>query len=254
MNSGRIPLVVANWKMNKTPKEAAAFMNEFLALLPEVPESVAMAIAPAYPSLERVGRLLSQSRVALSAQDVYSEPKGAFTGEVSAVMLKDLEVSMCLVGHSERRRERREEESDFARKIKRLLEYGISPVYCVGETLEEREAGETTQVLTRQMTCLDAFPEAPPAGLVLAYEPVWAIGTGRAATPEMAQEAHKTLRALLAARYGEAIAEAIRILYGGSVTPANSPELFQKPDIDGGLVGGASLIPKDFAAIAKAAG
>ncbi|MCC6131660.1 MAG: triose-phosphate isomerase [Acidobacteria bacterium] len=254
MNAKRAPLAIANWKMNKSPREAAAFLDEFLPRRSGFPEGVQVAIAPAFPALERVGRLLLHSGVLLGAQDVHTEAKGAHTGEVSAPMLKDLEVQLALVGHSERRRDRKEGESECGKKITRLLEAGIPAVYCVGETLEEREKGETDAVLTRQMTCFDAFPDGPPPGIVLAYEPVWAIGTGRAATPQMAQDAHRVLRGLLEKRYGAAHAEAIRILYGGSVTPANARELFSQPDIDGGLVGGASLVPKDFEAIVLAAG
>ncbi|KAA0252427.1 MAG: triose-phosphate isomerase [Acidobacteria bacterium] len=240
--------------MNKPPSEAAAWATEFLGLKPSLPEPVAVGVAPAYPALERVGRMLLHSGIALGAQDVSTEAKGAFTGEVSAAMLKDLGVAFAIVGHSERRRERGEDESDFSRKVKRLVETGISPLYCVGETLDERDAGEMERVLTKQMSCFDLFPDGPPPGLSLAYEPVWAIGTGRAATPEMAAAAHGFLRALLARRYGEPIASAVRILYGGSVTPANAPSLFAQEEIDGALVGGASLVPGDFAAIVKAAG
>jgi len=254
MNAGRIPLVVANWKMNKTAAEGAAFCEDFLARRGELPESVAVAVAPAFPALERVGRLLQRSGVTLAAQDVHTEPKGAFTGEVSAAMLADLGVAMVIVGHSERRRDRREEEVDFSRKMKRLVEASLAPLYCVGETLDERDGGETEAVLARQMTALDLFTGSLPPGFVLAYEPVWAIGTGRAATPEMAQDAHRYLRGLLAERFGAAVADAVRILYGGSVTPANARVLFTQDDIDGGLVGGASLVPADFAAIVKAAG
>lgn len=253
MNSGRIPYCVANWKMNKSPSEAAAFLTEFLALKPALPESVAVGVAPAFPALERCSRMLLHSGIGLGAQDVYTEAKGAFTGEVSASMLKDLDVAFALVGHSERRRERKEDETDFSRKIKRLLEAGIAPLYCVGETLDERDGGETERVLGRQMGCFDLFPDSPPAGLVVAYEPVWAIGTGRAATPEMAADAHRHIRSLLAQRYGEPVAAAIRILYGGSVTPANAATLFAKEEIDGALVGGASLVPADFAAVVRAA-
>ena len=254
MNSGRIPYVVANWKMNKTPSEAAAWAGEFLALRPSLPESVAIGVAPAFPAIERAGRLFLHSGIALGAQDVSAETKGAFTGEVSATMLKDLDVSFAIVGHSERRRERGEDESDFSRKIKRLVEVGIAPLYCVGETLDERDAGDMERVLTKQMACFDLFPDGPPPGLVVAYEPVWAIGTGRAATPEMAAAAHAFLRGLLSQRYGAPIAAALRILYGGSVTPANASTLFSQEEIDGALVGGASLVPGDFAAIVRAAG
>ncbi len=251
MKSVRPRLVVANWKMNKTPTEAAAWVAEFLPLAAGHPESTGVGVAPAFPALDRLSGAIAGTGIVLVAQDVFAEAKGAHTGEVSASMLKDLGVSSVLVGHSERRRDRHEAEAELARKIRRLLDVGISPLYCVGETLEERETGETERVLTKQMGCFDSFPEAP-AGLVLAYEPVWAIGTGRAATPQMAADAHRTLRALLAKTYGEVLAGATRILYGGSVTPANVVELFAQEEIDGGLVGGASLVPADFAALVRA--
>ena len=254
MNPRRTPLVVANWKMNKTPSEAAAFCDDFLSRLPALPESVELAIAPAFPALERVGRHLLPTRVKLAAQDVHVEPKGAHTGEVSVAMLADCGVAMVLVGHSERRRDRKETEADFSRKMKRLADAGLVPVYCVGETLEERDGGRTEAVLASQMAALDLFGDALPPGLVVAYEPVWAIGTGRAATPEMANDAHAFLRARLADRFGAEAASGVRILYGGSVTPANAKELFSREEIDGGLVGGASLVPTDFAALAVAAG
>ncbi len=167
-------------------------------------------------------------------------------------MLKDLGVMHALVGHSERRRLRAEGEAVLAKKMARLAEAGMAPVYCVGETLEEREAGRTEAILERQLTAFDGV-SAPPPGLVLAYEPVWAIGTGRAATPGMAAEAHAAIRALLAARWGAAAAQGLQILYGGSVTAANAASLFAETELDGGLVGGASLDPAGFAAIARAA-
>lgn len=254
MTSVRPRLVVANWKMNKTPREAGAFLDEFLALAPSLPEEVDVAIAPAFVALERVGRYLLPTRFRLAAQDVFTESKGAFTGEVSAGMLKDLAVSLTLVGHSERRRDRGEADSDLARKLKRLVEAGISPLYCVGETLDERDAGDTERVLARQMTVLDRFGGSPPPGLCLAYEPVWAIGTGRAASPRMASDAHAFLRSDLSNRYGGGAAESIRILYGGSVTPELAPELFAEEQIDGALVGGASLKVRELGEIVKAAG
>jgi len=254
MNPSRTPLVIANWKMNKTPSEAALFCDDFLSRLPALPESVDLAIAPAFPALERVGRHLLPTRVKLAAQDVHVEPKGAHTGEVSVAMLADVGVAMVLVGHSERRRDRKETEADFSRKMKRLADAGLAAVYCVGETLEERDGGRTEAVLAAQMGGLDLFGDALPPGFVLAYEPVWAIGTGRAATPEMAADAHAFLRARLADRFGATAAAGVRILYGGSVTPANARDLFGKEEIDGGLVGGASLVPADFAAHPVAAG
>jgi triosephosphate isomerase len=248
----RARLVIGNWKMNLVPSAADEFVATFRGELGSPPSRVGVALAPAFPALERTGRALSGSPVLLGAQDVHPEKEGAFTGEVSAGMLKDLGVVFCLVGHSERRRIRRETEADFARKMARLVEAGIAPVYCVGETLEEREAGATETVLARQLTAFDGL-SAPHPGLVLAYEPVWAIGTGRAATPQMAAEAHRVLRAGLSARWGAGVAGGLRILYGGSVTAGNSPALFAEEEIDGGLVGGASLDPKGLAAIVWAA-
>ena len=249
----RARLVLGNWKMHLAPREAAAYVDAFRKELPSVPAAVGVGLAPAFPALERVGRGIAGTRILLAAQDVHAEAKGAFTGEVSAAMLKDLGVTHVLVGHSERRRLRAEGEAVLAKKMVRLVEAGMSPVYCVGETLEEREGGRTQTILERQLTAFNGVP-APHPGLVLAYEPVWAIGTGRAATPEMAAEAHAAIRALLSTRWGAAAAQGLQILYGGSVTAANAASLFAKEELDGGLVGGASLDPAGFAAIARAAG
>jgi triosephosphate isomerase len=245
-------LVIGNWKMNLPPAAAEGFVAAFRAEVSSLSAAVGVSLVPAYPALERVGRALAGTPVLLGAQDVHTEKEGAFTGEVSAGMLKDLGVALCLVGHSERRRYRHETEAELRKKMVRLVEAGIAPVYCVGETLEEREAGKTGEVLARQLTAFDGLV-APHPRLILAYEPVWAIGTGRAATPGMAADAHRILRAGLAVRWGEATANGLRILYGGSVTAKNSPQLFAEEEIDGGLVGGASLDPKGFAAIVRAA-
>ena len=249
----RARLVIGNWKMNLAPWAAEGFVTVFCDEVASLPAGVGIGLAPAFPALERVGRAAKGTPVLLGAQDVHGEKEGAYTGEVSAGMLRDLGVAFCLVGHSERRRYRRETEAELATKMLRLVEEGISPVYCVGETLAEREGNETEAVLGRQLAVFDGL-SAPHPGLVLAYEPVWAIGTGRAATPQMAAEAHAVLRAGLAARFGRSVAEGLRILYGGSVTAANSPQLFAEAEIDGGLVGGASLDPKGLAAIIRAAG
>ncbi len=248
----RARLVIANWKMNLVPAAAEGFLTAFRGELASLPAGVGTGLAPAFPALERIGRGISGTPVLLGAQDVHTEKEGAYTGEVSAGMLRGLGVHFCLVGHSERRRYRHETEAELARKMQRLVEAGIAPVYCVGETLEEREAGATERILARQLTAFDGL-SAPHPGLVLAYEPVWAIGTGRSATPAMAAETHAVLRKELAARFGSAVATGLRILYGGSITPANSPGLFAEPEIDGGLVGGASLDPKGFAAVVRAA-
>ena len=243
-------LFVANWKMTRTPSAAALLARAIAALAR--PADVDVAIAPSFPALDRVREALLGTGIALAAQDVYLEREGAFTGEVSAAMLKDAGVSLVLVGHSERRLLRGEREADFARKMARLSEEGLAPLYCVGETRREREEGRTEDVLRAQLAALDAFA-APPPGLALAYEPVWAIGTGLAATPETAAAAHAHLRGELAARFGEPAARSMRILYGGSVSAATAPGLFAKVDVDGGLVGGASLSASDTALLLAAA-
>ncbi len=254
MKAGRAPLVIANWKMNKTAREAASFVNQLLERRFAISPGVAVAVVPAFPALERVGRLLRLSRFDLGAQDVFSEARGAFTGEVSAAMLKDLGVELALVGHSERRRIRSENEADFARKIERLREVQIAPVYCVGETGAERSAGETERVLERQLRALDPFGGEAPLGLAVAYEPVWSIGTGTPADPDTAAAAHRLIRGMLSERFGAVASEGIRILYGGSVTPEGVSELARQDDIDGALVGGASLNAEDFARIAALVG
>ena len=244
-------LVVANWKMSLTPAASVALADHIAAA--GVPAGMDTALAPSFGALDGVGRRLMGSGIALAAQDVSPETQGAFTGEVSAASLKELGVSIGLVGHSERRQRHGEAGPLLARKIERLVECGIAPLTCVGETRAERDAGRTQAVLTAQLAALDGFP-APPPGFALAYEPVWAIGTGLSATPAMAAEAHAVLREALSARWGAAAAASIRILYGGSVTPANAPELFLQPGVDGGLVGGASLDASAFGAILRAAG
>ena len=248
--SARRRLLVANWKMTRTPS-AAAVLARTLASIPRSGE-VELAIAPSFPALDRVGAALAGTGVALAAQDVYVEKEGAFTGEVSAAMLKDAGVTLVLVGHSERRLLRGEREPDFTRKIERLVEQGLAPVYCVGETRAERDAGRTAEVLRKQLAALDGF-SVPPPGLTLAYEPVWAIGTGLPATPAMAVDVHARLRAEIAARFGPGVASSTRILYGGSVSPASAPGLFAEEEVDGGLVGNASLVAKDVAALLAAA-
>jgi triosephosphate isomerase len=244
-------LVVANWKMSLMPSTSLALADRIVAA--GVPTGVDTALAPSFGALDAVGRRLLGSGIALAAQDVSPETAGAFTGEVSAASLKELGVSIGLVGHSERRQRHGETSPLLARKIERLVENGIAPLFCVGETRAERDAGRTTAVLTAQLAALDGFG-SPPSGFALAYEPVWAIGTGLSATPAMAAEAHAVLRGALGERWGTSVAATIRILYGGSVTPANAPELFLQPGVDGGLVGGASLDAASFGAILRAAG
>lgn len=244
-------LVAANWKMYLTPSASAALAERLVAA--GVPAGVDAAVAPSFGALARVGERLAGSRIALAAQDVSPEREGAFTGEVSAASLRELGVSRCIVGHSERRERHRETGTLLAKKLERLAESGIGPLYCVGETRAERDAGRASEVLASQLAALDGFPEPPP-GFALAYEPVWAIGTGVAATPEMAAEAHAVLRNALSGRWGERAAGTVRILYGGSLSKATAAALFTQPGVDGGLVGSASLDPAEFGAILRAAG
>ena len=254
-----VPFVCANWKMHRTASDAGAYADVLRARLASQADAlgrdVEVAIAPPAPVLDRLGRALEGSGIALAAQHVHEASEGAFTGEVSVPMLEDLGVRYALVGHSERRQLFGESDATTAAKVARLLESDVAPVLCVGETLEEREADRTIEVVSRQLGCvLDGCAGAPRLAdaLVVAYEPVWAIGTGRTATPEIAQAVHAALRAGLVERLGEA-GRATRILYGGSVKPDNAKALLSRPDIDGALVGGASLDPEAFAEIALAA-
>jgi triosephosphate isomerase len=244
-------LLAANWKMHKTVGEAVAFAKAFLPRVAEV-EAHDVAIAPPFTALAALGRALEGSRVALAAQNVHDEPRGAFTGEVAAEMLAEVGCRYAIVGHSERRQLFGESDAFVARKAAALFERGLRPIVCVGETLAEREAGRTLVVLETQLSGSLAQVPAERAGeLVVAYEPIWAIGTGRTATPAMAQEAHAAIRAWLRARFPDA-ADRVRIQYGGSVKPENAAELLAQPDVDGALVGGASLDPASFAAIVLA--
>ncbi|HEY5657849.1 MAG TPA: triose-phosphate isomerase [Myxococcota bacterium] len=245
----RRPILAANWKMYKTAREAAEFVEAFLPLVAGT-QGVEIVLAPPFTALDRVGRLLEGSGIALAAQNVNPEPEGAFTGEISAGMLADLGCRYAVVGHSERRTLYAETDALVARKARALLEAGIWPIVCVGETLEEREASRTFDVVGGQLErSLADVPAARAADVVVAYEPIWAIGTGRTATPELAQEVHAFIRERLARQLGAAAAEAMRIQYGGSVKPDNVDGLMARADIDGALVGGASLKPESFARI-----
>ncbi len=249
----RTPLVAGNWKMNGTRETIAALLDGILAGIGDV-KAAEVAVCPPYPYLAEVGQRLAGSPVAWGAQNASQEEKGAFTGEVSVTMLKDFDCRYVIVGHSERRTLYGETDEVVAAKFARVRDAGMAPILCVGETLEEREAGVTEQVVERQLKAVvDKVGAAAIADGVIAYEPVWAIGTGRTATPEQAQEVHAFIRGLLAGHDG-AVAEGVRILYGGSVKGANAAELFAKPDIDGGLIGGASLVADEFLTICRAAG
>ena len=248
----RRPILAANWKMHKTVDEAVGFVDDFLPRVAGA-DGVDIVIAPPFTALDRVGRKLAGTRVALAAQNVNPEQKGAYTGEVSTGMLVDLGCRYAIVGHSERRQLFGETDSFIARKARSLLDAGIVPIVCVGETLQQREAGETESVVEAQLRESLATVQASESGtLVVAYEPVWAIGTGRSATPDMAQAVHAFTRAVLHDLFGSA-ADAIRIQYGGSVKPDNAGELLARADIDGALVGDASLEAGSFAAIIQAA-
>lgn len=249
----RKPLVAGNWKMHGSRAENAALVGGLLDLLKEDARAEVM-VCPPFPYLAETGRLLKDSGVALGAQSVCAEAQGAFTGEVSAAMLKDVGCRYVLVGHSERRQLYGENDALVARKFVAAQSQGLVPVLCVGETLEEREAGQTLAVISRQMDAVLAVSGVASLGqAVVAYEPVWAIGTGRTATPEQAQEVHATIRSKIAG-LDATIGGLVRILYGGSVKASNARELFAMPDIDGGLVGGASLKADEFARICAGAG
>jgi len=248
----RRPIVAGNWKMHGSRAENARLVDELLANLPAT--SVATCVlCPPFVYLQEVGRLLRGSALSLGAQDLCADTQGAFTGEISAAMLKDVGCDYVIVGHSERRLLYRENDQLVARKFAAARAAGLVPILCVGEQLAEREAGRTHEVVARQ---LDVVLELCGAGAleegVVAYEPVWAIGTGRNASPEQAQAVHAFIRARIAARDAR-IAAATRILYGGSVKAGNAAELFTMPDVDGGLIGGASLKADEFLTILAAA-
>jgi len=244
--------MAANWKLHKTIAETETFLTEFLPSAPG-PDGPEVAICPPFLALAKAAEICEPSSVRVLAQNMSEEPEGAFTGEVSAVMLLEIGVAGSILGHSERRGLFGETDEALARKVPAALAAGLEPILCVGESEAQRDADETEAVLERQITADLADVAGPDlARVVVAYEPIWAIGTGRTATPEQAQEAVAAIRALLAAR-DEAAAAAVRILYGGSVKPANAAELMAQPDIDGALIGGASLDPEDFAAIVDAA-
>lgn len=247
---GRKKLIAGNWKMNGSLAANAALMGELLAGIGQPACDVAVCVPAVY--LAQVQLLLAgQGGIALGAQDVSQHESGAYTGDVSAAMLKELGARYVIVGHSERRRYQGETDAQVAVKAQRALAAGLTPIVCVGETLREREQGETESVVSRQLSAVIQLNGERLVDLVVAYEPVWAIGTGRTATPEQAQAVHAALRALLAA--ADLQAAGVRILYGGSMNAGNAAELLAQPDIDGGLIGGASLKARDFLKIIETA-
>ncbi len=244
----RTPLVGGNWKMHFLTEDATRFCEAFLA---GGSLSADVVLFPSFPLLPTVAEALRGSEVGLGGQDMHPEEKGAHTGDVSGPQLVDSGCTWVLCGHSERRQNHGESDDLVRQKALAALRYGLTPLICVGETQAERQAGDTFAVLERQLRT--ALTDGP-ATFTLAYEPVWAIGTGETATPEIAQEAHRFLRDRLVEMLGDAAAEAKRILYGGSVNPGNAADLISKPDLDGFLVGGASLDPEKFLAIIRSCG
>ena len=246
----RKPLVAGNWKMNGRREMASRLATEIAAA---VPAGVDVLLCPPAPYLERVGAQLASSGVLLGGQNLGGSEDGAFTGEVSSGMLADVGCSHVLVGHSERRQLFSESDAVVAGKFYSALEAGLTPILCVGETLQEREAGDTETVIARQMDAVLTLGAEKAEHFIVAYEPVWAIGTGMTATPEQAQAVHRFIRERLVGAIGEVRAQATRLLYGGSVKADNAASLFAGTDIDGGLIGGASLDAETFLAICQAA-
>lgn len=247
----RKPLIAGNWKMYKTIAETQAFFDQIAPLVLEVDHCEKVIAAP-FTALRRAVDLGEKLGFGISAQDLYWEAEGAYTGEISATMLREAGCRYSLIGHSERRQFFGETDQTVNRKLKAALAAGLTPIVCVGESLAEREAGKTEAVLRRQLTeGLAGLTEAAFSPIIIAYEPVWAIGTGRTATPEIAQQAHGFIRTQLAGLVSSVAAERGRILYGGSVKPDNISGLMAQPDLDGALVGGASLDPRSFAAIVR---
>lgn len=244
-------LIAGNWKMNGTLAANQALVQALLQGMAEVPAPCDVAVCVPAPYLGQVQALLAGSTLDLGAQDVSAHESGAYTGEFSAAMLKEFGVRYCLAGHSERRAYHGESDAVVATKAQRALAAGLTPIVCVGETLAEREAGQTEEVVKRQLAAVIHANGHCLSEIVVAYEPVWAIGTGKTATPEQAQQVHAVLRAQL--RAASTSADRIRILYGGSMNAANAAQLLSQPDIDGGLIGGAALKSADFLTIIGAA-
>lgn len=243
----RTLFIAGNWKMNKTAKEAEKMLSELKSKLASFKGKLDIAVCPAFTALETAERILKDSNIGIGSQDISSRESGAYTGEVSAAMLLDLGVSYAIIGHSERRQYHNETDKIVNEKTQMALKSGILPIVCVGETLQEREENKTTAVVTKQISeSLVGFSAEEMKKITIAYEPVWAIGTGKTATPLQAQEVHALIRGLIAKSHGNEIAEKVRIQYGGSVKADNSAELMNQKDIDGALVGGASLDVEGF--------
>ncbi|WP_269542106.1 triose-phosphate isomerase [Cerasicoccus fimbriatus] len=254
MSNNRKYLIAGNWKMNKTSADAEELIKAILLELGDK-NGVSVVVCPPYTSLETGAKVLAESsNVQLGAQNMHAKASGAYTGEISAAMLRQLYVNFVILGHSERREYFSESDEEINEKVLAALESNLKPILCVGEKLEERESGDTLKVVETQLLGgLVNVPEDKADQVVIAYEPVWAIGTGKTATPEMAQEVHAAIRVLLRDRFGKATGDKIRILYGGSMKPENADGLLAKEDIDGGLIGGASLDAKSFVKLVESA-
>jgi triosephosphate isomerase (TIM) len=249
----RKKFIAGNWKMHKTVSESLALAREVSGLVAQFRQKVEIAVAPPFTALQPVARALDGGNVQVAAQNCHHEVQGAFTGEVAAPMIKEAGASWVILGHSERRQFFGETDEGVNKKIGAVVKAGLLPIVCIGETLAEREGGRTLEVVTRQVKgALKDISGPQGKDFVLAYEPVWAIGTGKTATSAQAQEVHAHLRKLLGELWGGEVAQGIRIQYGGSVKADNAAELLGQPDIDGALVGGASLKAADFAAIVRA--
>ncbi len=251
--SNRTPLIAGNWKMNKTPAEGVELAKALVAQV-GTESAVQIVLCPPFTALDAVGRAIEGTHLALGAQNMHDKVSGAFTGEVSATMLRGLHVGHVILGHSERRSIFGEDDAFINRKVLAALEASLKPILCVGELLSEREAGRTNEVVRVQVEKgLAGVAAGKAEQVIIAYEPVWAIGTGKTATPAMAQEVHAYIRSLLAAQFGPEIAARIRILYGGSMKPDNADALLAEHDIDGGLIGGAALEAKSFVDLVRSA-
>jgi triosephosphate isomerase len=251
--TSRKKLIAGNWKMNKTSADGVSLAAELVSTVGKQTD-VDVVICPPFTALESVAKAIDGSTVKLGAQNMHFEPSGAFTGEVSAPMLRAIFANYVILGHSERRAYFGETDAFINKKVLAALKNQLRPILCVGETLAEREAGSTLKVVQTQTEAgLEGVSKEQASSVVIAYEPVWAIGTGKVATTEQAQEVHAFIRGLLTKLFTEPVAQKVRILYGGSMKPANAPELLAQNDIDGGLIGGASLEARSFVDLVKAA-
>lgn len=248
----RKTIIAGNWKMNKTNKEAVEMLTELKEIVKGI-DSVGIVIGAPFTALSDAVKAVAGSNIKIAAENVYPKESGAYTGEVSPVMLKEIGVEYVILGHSERREYFKESDEFINEKVKCVLAHGMTPILCIGEKLEDREAGRTNDVNKTQINeGLAGLTAEEAKKVVIAYEPVWAIGTGKTATPEIAEETHKAIREELAKMFGEEVANEITIQYGGSMKPENAQELLAQADIDGGLIGGASLKAQDFSKIVKA--